>query len=125
MTDGMIPFVPPDGKDQFRLHLVEGQRLGKSCCHQSIKVDVELRTLECSKCGSRVEPFDYILQLCSREMMLDYRVKRIADYENRERAKKTAKQEKCKHRRSQSGLGGRMWCPTCEKSWDQMPEVAG
>lgn len=37
------------------------------CYHHSVWVDEKERTLRCRRCGSLVEPFNYILYLCDTE----------------------------------------------------------
>jgi hypothetical protein len=58
----IIDFKNPDLHRAFEIKRPEGY-----CRHLSVILDVEQRIVECSTCGTRLDPFDFLLHTAAEE----------------------------------------------------------
>ena len=65
-----------------------------TCSHNNILVDPELYQIECGDCGEVLDPIAYMISLCGKEQICEYRINRLRE---KEEEIKNRLRTKCNH----------------------------
>ena len=84
-NDNIIKFEP---RDEAKPLVTRKPKDYQGCQHNYFVVDAELRTVECAKCETILDPIQVLIFLCKEYEMRDYKYQKIQEFEAKEKAKR-------------------------------------